>query len=642
MQMVAAPFTASADPCATCAREVPQHGYDTMTKLEFAGPGLTVEQWEQISTLATSLKPGQALWLSGYFAGLNHSAQTTGDLVRSSPVSDATTPVALPATTRTLTILYASETGNSAGLAKALAEAAREKGLEPVVSDVATYKTRKLKDEQDVLFIASTHGEGDPPQSAKSFFEFLEGRKAPKLPNLRFAVLALGDSTYEQYCGAGKRIDQRLEELGAQRIEPRVDCDVDYEEVAPGWIAGIVKTLAPEPTLQPELAAPAAVQVAAAPASAATVYDKKNPFTATVIDNLVLTGRGSSKETRHIELSLAESGLVYEPGDALGIVAQNDPALVDALIERLALTADAPVTVKQQTTGLREALTSAFEITAATPRFIEHWADITGAKQLQGLRGADQAEARTAFLRAHHVLDVVSQFAAPGIDAQTFVAGLRPLQPRLYSIASSLAASPEEAHLTVSTVRYDLNGLPRMGVASGHLAQRAEPDTTLPIYIQTNSHFRLPEDDTSIIMIGAGTGVAPYRAFLQEREARGAEGRSWLVFGERNFRSDFLYQVEWQTYLKDGVLSRMDVAFSRDGAQKIYVQDRLRDQGRDIYAWLEEGAHLYVCGDAAHLAPDVHAALTEIVERHGGLDREAAHDYLGGLQRDHRYQLDVY
>jgi sulfite reductase (NADPH) flavoprotein alpha-component len=615
----------------------------TMSKLEFAGPGLTIEQWEQISTLATSLKPGQALWLSGYFAGLNHSTQT-GDVVRSSPVSDVatTTPAALPAATRTLTILYATETGNSAGLAKTLAEAAREKGLDPVVSDVATYKTRKLKDEQDVLLIASTHGEGDPPQSAKSFFEFLEGRKAPKLPNLRFAVLALGDSTYEQYCGAGKRLDQRFEELGAQRIEPRVDCDVDYEEVAPSWIAGIVKRLAPEPTLQPELAAATPAQVAATAAPVGITYDKKNPFTATVIDNIVLTGRGSTKETRHIELSLAESGLVYEPGDALGVVAQNDPAVVDGLLERLALPADAQVTVKQQTTGLREALTSAFEVTAATPRFIEHWADITGAKELQGLRGADQAEVRTAFLRNNHVLDIVSRFGAPGIDAQTFVAGLRPLQPRLYSIASSLAASPDEAHLTVSTVRYDLNGLPRMGVASGHLAQRAEPDATLPVYIQTNSHFRLPENDTPIIMIGAGTGVAPYRAFLQEREARGAQGRSWLVFGERNFRSDFLYQIEWQSYLKDGVLSRMDVAFSRDGAQKVYVQDRLREQGRDIYAWLEDGAHLYVCGDAAHLAPDVHAALTEIVERHGGLDREAAHEYLSGLQRDHRYQLDVY
>jgi sulfite reductase (NADPH) flavoprotein alpha-component len=356
----------------------------------------------------------------------------------------------------------------------------------------------------------------------------------------------------------------------------------------------------------------------------------------------VLTGRGSSKETRHIELSLEGSGLTYEPGDALGIVPRNDPALVDGLLEHLSLPADSTVTAKKQALALGEALSSAFEITATTPRFIDHWAELSGASGLQRLRGAEQAEARTAFMRSNHVIDIVRQFPVPGLDAETFVRGLRPLQPRLYSISSSLAAAPDEAHLTVSTVRYDLNGQPRAGVASGHLATRGEPDATLPVYIQSNAHFRLPHDDAPILMIGAGTGVAPYRAFLQEREARGAGGKSWLVFGERNFRSDFLYQVEWQSYLKDGVLNRMDVAFSRDRTPKTYVQDRLREHGRDVYAWLEDGAHIYVCGDAAHLAPDVHTALTEIVAEQGGLDSAAASDYLANLQRDHRYQRDVY
>jgi len=300
------------------------------------------------------------------------------------------------------------------------------------------------------------------------------------------------------------------------------------------------------------------------------------------------------------------------------------------------------VTAKKQTLALGEALSSAFEITATTPRFIDHWAELSGASELQRLRGAEQSEARTAFMRSNHVIDIVRQFPVPGLDAETFVRGLRPLQPRLYSISSSLAAAPDEAHLTVSTVRYDLNGQPRAGVASGHLAARGEPDATLPVYIQSNAHFRLPHDDAPILMIGAGTGVAPYRSFLQEREARGAGGKSWLVFGERNFRSDFLYQVEWQSYLKDGVLSRMDVAFSRDRTPKTYVQDRLREHSRDVYAWLEDGAHIYVCGDAAHLAPDVHTALTEIVAEQGGLDSAAASDYLANLQRDHRYQRDVY
>jgi sulfite reductase (NADPH) flavoprotein alpha-component len=323
-------------------------------------------------------------------------------------------------------------------------------------------------------------------------------------------------------------------------------------------------------------------------------------------------------------------------------VPRNDPALVTALLERLALPEDAPVTVKQGTTSLGEALSGTYEITALTPRFLDHWAETTGSAELQALREPDQKEARAAFQHSHHILDVVSRFPAPGIDAAQFVAGLRPLQPRLYSIASSLAAAPDEAHLTVSTVRYTLHDVPRTGVASGYLAARTEADATIPVYIQSNDHFHLPDDDVPILMIGAGTGVAPYRAFMQEREARGASGRSWLFFGERNFRSDFLYQVEWQDLLKNGVLSRLDLAFSRDAAPKTYVQDRLRRQGRDVYAWLEEGAFLYVCGDSAHMAPDVHAALTDIVAEHGGLDRDEAGAYLSALQRDRRYRLDVY
>jgi len=612
-----------------------------MTKLEFPSSTLTTDQWEQIGRLATSLNHDQAVWISGYFAGLGHQARTaTGvadAVVGLPPPSEirSTSPAA-----RLLTILFGSETGNSKALAKSLAEAAKAKGIEARLADMADYKTRGLKDEQDFLVITSTHGEGDPPQTAKGFFEFLESRKAPKLPQLRFAVLALGDSTYEHYCGAGRRIDRRLQDLGAQRLADRVDCDVDYEEAAAAWIEAVVGKLAPtEQTLRPG-ATPAAPVQSGAPAPGA--FDKKHPFQAPVIDNLVLTGRDSTKETRHIELSLADSRLVYQPGDALGVIPRNDPALVSALLERLALSADAPVTVKQDTTSFGEALSGLFEITAATPRFLDHWAEIAGADDLRALRAAEQVEARTAFLRSHHILDIVSRFPAPGIDAARFIAGLRPLQPRLYSIASSLASVPDEAHLTVSTVRYTLHDRPRTGVASGYLAASTEADVTIPVYVQSNDHFHLPDDDTAILMIGAGTGVAPYRAFMQEREARGAAGRSWLFFGERNFRSDFLYQVEWQDLLKRGVLSRLDLAFSRDAAPKTYVQDRLRRQGRDVYAWLEEGASLYVCGDAAHMAPDVHAALTDIVAEHGGLGREDADAYLAALQRDRRYRLDVY
>jgi sulfite reductase (NADPH) flavoprotein alpha-component len=608
-----------------------------MTAMEFTPPALTAEQWRQINTLATSLKPDQALWISGYFAGIGHQARAAGGL------GQALAPSAAPpveqtgsAASRSLTILYGSETGNSAGLAKSLVKSLRGVGLDANVADMAEYKVRKLRDERDLLIITSTHGEGDPPLSAKSFFEFIESRKAPRLRELRYAILALGDSTYEQFCGAGKRLDRRLEELGATCMTPRVDCDVDYEDAAAAWIDRVTRKLAAD-----QSAVRVVAEASLSPAAPVRGIDKHNPFLATVIDNFVLTGRGSSKETRHIELSLGGSDIAFEPGDALGILPRNDPALVEALLRHLSLSADAPVTVKTRQLPLSEALSSAYEITVATPRFIDHWANISGADDLSVLRGDDAAERRAAFLHAHHVIDIVRRFPVAGIDAQTFLAGLRPLQPRLYSIASSPSLIPEEAHLTVCTVRYELHGEPRAGVASGQLARRADPQTALPVYVQSNPHFRLPADDTPIIMVGAGTGVAPYRAFLQEREARGAAGRSWLLFGDRNFHTDFLYQTEWHGWLKEGVLSRLNVSFSRDQAEKVYVQHRLLGHARDVYAWLEEGAHLYVCG-GTHLAPDVHAALSKVVEQQRGCDPEEAAAYLGALQRDHRYQIDVY
>lgn len=623
-----------------------------------AASSLTAAQLEQLEQLVSSLSREQVIWVSGYLTGRSAAlpAGTNGaapalpaappQLEAGAPVADAGAPaaeVAAPAAApaaRLASIVYATDTGNAKELAGMLSAAAEEKGIPTRVTDLADYKTRGLKDEQDVLIIAATHGEGEPPPAALDFFEFIQGKRAPKLPGVRYAVLALGDSTYEHYCSAGRILDERFAELGADRLADRVECDVDYEDDADAWIAAIVERLTP--VAQPAAAPAASVNGAApsSPSAAPSAYSKRNPFPAAILENLALTGRGSTKETRHVELSLEDSGLVYEPGDALGIVAKNDPNVVDALLGELGLTGSESVTLKAGDVELRAALTETLEITASTPRFLTQWAELSGAKELKALADGD-AKARTAFLEEHHPVDFARRYPVAGITAEQFVAGLRPLQPRLYSIASSLSAAEDEAHLTVSTVQYSLHDIDRVGVASGYLRTLTDEDT-VPVYISSNDHFRLPADDQAIIMIGAGTGVAPYRAFLQEREARDASGKSWLFFGERNFRSDFLYQVEWQEWLKNGTLTRLDPAFSRDKQPRTYVQDKLRQRAADVYAWLEDGASLYICGDANNMAPDVHVALRDIVAEHGGKDAEAAEEYLAELKRDHRYRLDVY
>ncbi|HXG80929.1 MAG TPA: assimilatory sulfite reductase (NADPH) flavoprotein subunit [Sphingomicrobium sp.] len=589
---------------------------------------LTLEQWQHVEQLAATLTPAQARWISGYFAGLDAGLLRGGD--------GGLEPLVAPQG-RTLTILVGSETGNSRDVAKALVATAADQGLNPKLIDMASYNVRQIKSEQDLLIVCSTHGEGDPPEPAVGFFEFLESRRAPKLDGVRYSVLALGDSTYGKYCEAGKRLDRRLEELGARQLSPRVDCDVDYDEPAAEWAQRAVALLAADLGAARPAPLTAVPRVAAAPA-----YDKRNPFPATVLENIRIVGRHSSKETRHVELDLSGSGLAYQPGDALGFVPRNDPTVVEQLLEATALTGDVEVAVKGQPIQLAAALTSRFEITTATPRFIEQWATLSDAAELEVLAAPEASSDRLNFLERNHIIDIVRRFSVSGVDAESLLAGLRPLQPRLYSIASSQAVVGDEAHLTVAPVRYELHGSERGGVASTEIAERLEMGDTIPVYVQENPHFRLPADEVPIIMVGPGTGVAPFRAFIQEREARAAAGRSWLFFGERNRRSDFLYQVEWQQWLADGVLSRLDVAFSRDDADKVYVQHRMAEHARDIYAWLEEGAHFYVCGDEKAMARDVHEALIGIVASEGGRSREAAEDYVRQLAADHRYQRDTY
>src|SRR5258708_2498859 len=591
---------------------------------------LSVEQWQLLEGLAKTLTPTQARWISGYLAGFD------AGLLRGSDGEIA--PVVAPQG-RNLTILYGTETGNSRELARALATASVKLGLAPKLADLADYKVRNLKDEQDILFIVSTYGEGDPPQPSVSFFEFLEGRRAPRLDGVRFSVLALGDSTYEKYCEAGKRIDRRLEELGASRLSPRVDCDIDNEEQSAECSGALLRLLASQVTAS---AAVSSVPTPARAAQQASVHNKRHPFVATVLENIRIVGRTSTKETRHIELDLSGSGLSYEPGDSLGIAPCNEARVVEELLDATSLSGEEEVTLKNSPVTLASALTNHFEIAIASPRFINQWPKLSGASELEPLRGGDAARDRVRFLTSHHVIDVVKRFPVSGIDAGGLCAGLRSLQPRLYSLASSPTIVCLAAHITVAPVRYELHGTPRSRVASTQIADRLRLGSTIPVYVQENVHFRLPPDNVPIIMIGPGTGVAPFRAFLQEREARAAAGRAWLFFGERNLRSDFLYQIEWQQWLKDGVLTRLDVAFSREPSGKSYVQHRMMERPQKIYAWLEEGAHFYVCGDEKAMARDVHETLIEIIERSSGQTRAHAQDYVRRLAADHRYQRDVY
>ena len=594
----------------------------------FASEPLSEQQRQQLQVLTGSVTTEQARWLSGYFAGLEAGIARQGG---AAVPSLAPAPVA----TRTLTVLHGGETGNSAAIARSFAAAATERNLTVNLVDIASYKPRQLKSEEDLALVVATHGDGDPPHPAMDFFEFVEGPKAPKLPDLRFAVLALGDSSYEYFCQAGKRLDARFEELGATRLTARVDCDVDYDEPAAAWSAETLAILAAEAQVSK-------AQTATPAFAKAAFHVKRNPFQARVVDNLSIVGRQSTKDVRHIEFDITDSGLDFQPGDGLGIAPRNSSERVADLLEAAGLSGEAPLTIKGEQVTLAGALESHFEIGTTVPRFLDHWATLTQSQELHGLRQDDRKADRLEWLRGHHVVDVVRKYPLGGLDAGTFVAGLRPLQPRVYSLASSLAAMPDEAHITLSPLRYDLHGQERHGTASGHLADRLAVGDTLPVYIQPNDQFRLPADDVPIIMVGPGTGVAPFRAFLQEREARGAPGRNWLFFGERNFRSNFFYQVEWQQWLKDDLLTRMDVAFSRDGPDKVYVQQRLVEHASDLFGWLEQGAHFYVCGDAEAMAPDVHEALITVAATAGRMGREAAETYVRELQRSHRYHRDVY
>ena len=587
---------------------------------------LNPEQLARLQAATTDLTPAQLAWVSGYFWGV----------LNQQPGTNAAAP-APAAEMPGITLISASQTGNARRVAEALRDDLIAAKLNVTLINAGDYKFKQIANEKLLIMVASTQGEGEPAEEAVALHKFLFSKKAPKLENTAFAIFGLGDTSYEFFCQSGKDFDAKLAELGGERLLDRVDADVEYQSAAAEWRARLVDVLKARAPVAPSAQAAASGAVNELHTSP---YTKEAPLSATLAVNQKITGRDSEKDVRHIEIDLGDSGLRYQPGDALGVWYQNDPALVKEIVELLWLKGTEPVTVEGKTLPLADALEWHFELTVNTANIVENYATLTRSETLLPLVG-DKAQLQH-YAATTPIVDMV-RFSPAQLDAQALVDLLRPLTPRLYSIASSQAEVESEVHITVGAVRFEVEGRARAGGASGFLADRVEEEGEVRVFIEHNDNFRLPENpQTPVIMIGPGTGIAPFRAFMQQRAADGAEGKNWLFFGNPHFTEDFLYQVEWQRYVKEGVLSRIDLAWSRDQKEKIYVQDKLREQGAELWRWINDGAHIYVCGDANRMAKDVEQALLEVIAEFGAMDIEAADEFLSELRVERRYQRDVY
>jgi len=580
-----------------------------------ANSPLSPDQQQIANQLAAGLSAEQANWLSGFYAGIAHTG---------APLITA------PAAKTELTILYGSESGNAEKLSGDVAKAAGKQGFKTKVVNMADANAATMSKAENLFVIVSTWGEGDPPEGATDYYEEFMSDKMPQLPNVKYSVLALGDTSYEHFCKIGKDFDERINKLGGERIYDRVDCDVDFEEPFQKWLTGALAAL---PSGEP--AAPGAAAPAVAPSS--TVYDKKNPYSSELSEKIVLNGTGSIKETLHVELSLEGSGLTYQPGDSLGIYPENRREDIEAVLAATGLEANS----KLGDTTLAEALKTDFDITSLSPAIAMKYNKVVESEDLQ--KALEDKAAFKDWIWGRQLVDLLESYPNKKWDVDTFTGLLRPLAPRLYSIASSQAAHPDEVHLTIAAVRYSAHGRDRVGVCSTYVADKVDIGGTAKVFFHSNNNFRLPEnDETPIIMVGPGTEIAPFRAFIEERAAREANGKNWLFFGDQHFSYDFLYQLDWLDYLEDGILTELSTAFSRDQKEKIYVQHRLEERGAEIWEWLEKGAYFYVCGDATRMAKDVNQALLDIAQEHGKKSPEDAKVWLTALRKEKRYQRDVY
>ncbi|AEW44335.1 sulfite reductase (NADPH) flavoprotein alpha-component [Serratia symbiotica str. 'Cinara cedri'] len=597
---------------------------------------LKPEQLVQLQAAIGEYSPSQLAWLSGYLWGIIH--QNNGAVIAPLTTNQNNGAVIAPLTTNSITIISASQTGNARRLAEELRDDLLAAKLNVALINAGDYKFKNIAQERILVIIISTQGVGEPAEEAVALYKFLFSKKAPKFNNTVFAVFGLGDTSYERFCQAGKDFDSKLAELGAERLVERVDADVEYQALAVTWRKRLIGAL--KESILSETTVPSILKSITPIHDNRECYSKEHPLIAQLVVKQKITGRLSDKDVRHIEIDIGDSGLCYQPGDSLGIWFNNDPALVDELIQLLSLKGDESVTVGDKTLPLSQALLGHFELTQNTQLIIEKYALLSRDKTLINLLTNKKMLQQYAYYTP--IVDMMHQVSVD-LNAEQLIGLLRPLTPRLYSIASSQAEIPNEVHITVGVVRYEIHGRARAGAASSFLADRLEEGGDLRVFVEHNDNFRLPVNlDTPIIMISSGTGIAPFRAFMQQREADKAGGKNWLFFGNPHFTEDFLYQIEWQRYIKNNLLTRMNLAWSRDQQHKIYVQDKLLENGAELWHWIEKGAHIYVCGDASGMAKDVENTLLAIVAEHGNMNTEQADEFLNELRFERRYQRDIY
>ncbi len=588
------------------------------------------QEIKQLQGSLDALDPLQSLWLSGYLAGSLAATDTAPAAVDPVPQSQ---PRAAPA----LTILYGSETGNGETIAQSLALDAGQQGIAVQVQSLADFRPARLRKLEHAAFVISTHGEGEPPEDAVELFEFLGAENAGALDSLNYRILALGDRSYAHFCEAGRQLEEQLQRLGARPFGERLDCDVDFQARADGWSREIIEFAQQNLAAQRPESSPSRLSVV----PSQPLWDRHNPCPATVRRLRRITGQDSPKEVCHIELTLENAGLEYEPGDSLGVWAANDPEAVDQLLQRLGLAAATPVEVGGKSLSLGEALERQLEITRLSVDTVLQLADAGRQEQLRTRFAGMPASQQQAFMEQRQVLDLVEEFPLD-IDARALAGSLRPLSPRSYSIASSRLLADDEVHLTVATVSSNAIGVERVGAASGYLNRRLQPGAEVRVFVEPNRRFRLPQNrEIPLVMIAAGTGIAPFRAFMQQLDYADARPETWLIFGNPRRRTDFLYQREWLAWRESGLVSRIDAAWSRDQAEKRYVQHIVREQAERLERWLSRGAHLYLCGSLA-MGKAVMAALEEGLAEQRQVDLTAAADSIKDLRRAGRIQKDLY